>query len=268
MAFRKRPMDSQQPVAYHKQAENYRIAMPPPPPVVKPSLAVQTARADRDALVPSGLKPSLFGILEDDVRDCIATVGDVQMLPCLLQLDKRCSEIASAKKRLENCRSLTKQPFFIRITKQLFFIRLADVLGRFPSRTESTGDIIVLQKESKAFDKWHRESFFSETGLKKTRAIYTSALICSLHLLGAGPPVNLGFARDSCAHRRHSERRAPVRSFVSPLCPISMAKYKWQVDGNVHSHSGLCVGRCSDTLRPLWIAPWPGELEGGSLAIA
>ena len=38
--------------------------------------------------------------------------------------------------------------------------------------------------------------------------------------------------------------------------------------GNVHSHSGLCVGHCSDTLRPLWTSPWPGELEGGSLAIA
>ena len=36
-----------------------------------------------------------------------------------------------------------------------------------------------------------------------------------------------------------------------------------QGHGNVHSHSGLCVGHCSDTtLRPLWTTPWPGELEG------
>ena len=51
---------------------------------------------------------------------------------------------------------------------------------------------------------------------------------------------------------------------------IPVAKYKWHVHGNVHSHSGLCVGHCSDTLRPLWTTPWPGELdlEGGSLAIA
>ena len=34
----------------------------------------------------------------------------------------------------------------------------------------------------------------------------------------------------------------------------------------LRSHSGLCVGHCSDTLRPLWTTPWPGELQGGSLA--
>ena len=44
---------------------------------------------------------------------------------------------------------------------------------------------------------------------------------------------------------------------------VLLAKYTWQVNGNVHSHTVVVCG----SLRPLWATLWPGELEGGSLAI-
>jgi len=71
--------------------------------------------------------------------------------------------------------------------------------------------------------------------------------------------------RQAHAAEDATERPSKEARSVIALCRLASpeAKYTWQVDGNVHSHTVVVCG----SLRPLWATPWPEELEGGSLTI-
>lgn len=55
----------------------------------------------------------MWDILTDDMLDIMATVGSVQMLACMRRLEKRCTAIARAKVRLDDCSRLMMPPFCV-----------------------------------------------------------------------------------------------------------------------------------------------------------
>ena len=56
----------------------------------------------------------MWPLLSDDLLDCIATLGSIQMLACMLMLEKRCRRMPRPKERLRACRRLTEPPFHLR----------------------------------------------------------------------------------------------------------------------------------------------------------